>query len=238
MYFDSALKVLIFEMEKRGLFILLSCVLLSACSSKVFKEHLSNHINHALPSIELAEEPENTGFNFLAAALEDFVEFTWETNSEEGILSFEVEKAIDTLEFKAIVGIEPFSSETGSSYLEADNKLIFNKLIRYRLKINKKDTTLFTDPIELIIEKPVDKVELIRNPSNQIDFLQFLSQTQSEGTILIYDSNGLTNQDSIHIQNGINEIELGVFEKPSGVYFVQFNAPRTTWNGRILKIGT
>ena len=177
-------------------------------------------------------------FNFRIEALDDYVEITWETNAETDILSFEVERAIDTTEFITISQIEPFSSEEGSNYLEVDKELIFNKLLTYRLKVIQKDTFIYSKTFELFIEKPINQIELVNNPTKNKNYIQFSSEFESEAKLAIYNANGLNHTETIKIHPGNNEFEVQIEDETPGVYFLQFDAPRTIWIERILKIGS
>lgn len=220
-----------------SLYLLLFIVGFSACSPKNIKNRtfsFSEFVNHITDSTAV--------YSLNAPILNvelfgTYLELKWEVSNEDSINLYVIEKAIDTSAFMALKKVESFGTESGAEYLEIDGDFVFNKPVKYRLKIYTPRGINYSEIVEVYQEKPVEKISIISNPNTHQQFLQFEGNTQSSGTLMLFHADGtIAQRKQVPIANGKNKVEIPLQNHAKGLYFLQFKAPSKEWNARILNI--
>jgi hypothetical protein len=163
---------------------------------------------------------------FFVVAFENFIEISWETNSEDSIILYEIEKNVDTMGFKTFTKVEPFGSDEGARYVEIDGDLIYNQPLKYRLKITRENDLVYSEIKEVFLEKPVEKIEVVTHPNNNKKYIEFFGSSPNYAVLDLYHAGGkLVIHQTIEVKKGYNKIEIPLKYQTYGVYYMQFKGP-------------
>ena len=91
--------------------------------------------------------------------------------------------------------------------------------------IERRFTTLSgaRDGVELNFDEPLSALTLYPNPSRGISELSFVSAEEGQATVAVYDMRGaLVQHLTVSVEQGENQVTLGLCDKPAGLYWVKF----------------
>ena len=176
-------------------------------------------------------------YNFNARLQNKSGLISWNTDSEEGVAYFQVERSANGLEYAAVTGrISPSSS---GSYLEQNDLVNFRSTeVYYRLKyVSSGGQVFYTNAIRLFIRRN-NGFELIvsPNPTANLFRINFTSDRNQSAEINITNSIGSVVYRSIEqVNTGINEWMITDAAKWSpGQYIIQCKVGDEIFRKRIV----
>ncbi len=164
---------------------------------------------------------------FDATATGNAVRLDWVTDSEVNFEGFEIQRAIDGVNFNGIAWVNARGSEAqGAGYSHLDDEISMNTSYYYRLKMWDWDGTYEYSEIRnaRIVEADQPVIQVYPNPAKNrtaIVFENFSDLTNDPVLTTLHDMNGRTVQFVEHdMQDGINRIELNIAGLPVGLYTI------------------
>jgi hypothetical protein len=176
---------------------------------------------------------------FDATALDGFVELAWETDYEQKVIGFELERSVDGTQFSKIATIESIgNSQEGASYLHIDDSSHRSSNLFYRIKVLLDDDTSLYRNLKITF-KYSDAVdfELIQDNQSGNSVFVFQSNYNNIVQVEVFSKKDGTSvfKKQIEVREGRNSVMLPMKDRDPGVYFVQFSEPGgTSWTGKLV----
>lgn len=220
------------------------CVLLfsTSCMIGVMEQ---NQVSLAFLNLDFSQKKadESTvdfipNVTFQIAHLADFIEINMETVSETCLTGIELQRADKDGFFTKIAQEAAFGDSLGASYLLIDDNFSFNQNIDYRLRILNRDGTYELSNIQSIfVEKTVENVSLISNPTQSKRFLEVDALKSGVGEIAVFNAAGTqVLAQKVNLKAGENWTTLPLQKVKSGVYFVSLKVKNECWMRKLIKM--
>ncbi len=220
------------------------CILLFATSCMIgIAEQDANHL--MFPNLDFAQKKatksvstETPDVTFQVVELDNFIEVNVETHSEVCIAGIELQRAEEGGIFTKIAQEIAFGDSLGAAYLLIDHTFAYNQNMDYRLKILNLDGTYeLTNNQSILVDKTVENVSLISNPTKPKRFLEVDALKNGVGEIAIFDAAGKQiSAQKVSLKAGENWSKLPLSNVKNGVYFVALKVNNKRWMRKLIKL--
>jgi Secretion system C-terminal sorting domain len=166
--------------------------------------------------------------NFAVKAGKEAIDLRWNTENEENMRGFNVERSIDGKKFKSIGSVD--AKNVGKAdYTYTDKDVTTNQVYYYRLRMIDKDgksrnSEVQSAKIEAAVVVASTGVNIYPNPTNGNVSLDFTLDQDTHTEVDVFDITGkLSLHKEVEAKKDRNLINLEMLDMPSGVYTVRIN---------------
>lgn len=179
---------------------------------------------------------------FVGQSVDDKVLIKWEMASEFQVLSYQVERSFDGVNFTLLASVNSWGDSTSPQHYVSTDGYPTAKLLYYRLRVNQQDGSHFYSiiiPVNRLTKKEVH-LKLYPNPVTDKLHIE-LSDPSSQNTMLrwnvmISDVHGKMVFEGFNDVNTINEEINKLLDKlPPDIYIIEFRNQNETIREKFIK---
>lgn len=188
------------------------------------------------------EEPITKLDYFLGKSIDDYVLLKWEMASEFQVLSYQVERSLNGVDFTHFMSLNSWGDSTSPQHYVTTDKNPTAKLIYYRLRVNQQDGSHFYSTIISINRLDNNKIHLKLYPNPVTDKLHIEFSNPStqnlmvKWNVMISDVHGKMVFEDFNSINSINEAVNKLVDKlPPDIYIIEFRNQDETIREKFIK---
>ncbi len=166
------------------------------------------------------------------------VELRWETEAEIAFSYFEVERSVEGRDFETLTTIEGMGGNNSTTEYTYIDRLPFNGMNYYRLKIVDLDGSYEYSNIEVVNLREEKDFEIYPNPVNDLIQIQGVGRENESMLFQVFDKTGKQIYENwINFENGYFQISSSeVNLNSTGIYLIKISSSVSSQEFKIIKI--